>query len=213
MSWAVCMDDKMTYNLLIRYGADPNLQDTFGNMILHVVVARERLVEYQELNICFPLSLSFSLSSSLINSLNESSWSCDDFSVCIELQIYSIIPFIEWMKEEEEESSSLDPFSLMSFLLLWWNCNEVIQQGILWQVKKERKTKLIKGRNWNLLRIKRIRWWWLDHRRDIILNSSQFTLFCFVHHVKLYLTESSSQVSPGLVFEREEVEAGTETNC
>ena len=38
------MDDKMTYNLLMRYGADPNLQDSFGNMILHVVVARERLV-------------------------------------------------------------------------------------------------------------------------------------------------------------------------
>lgn len=46
LSWAACLDDKVTYNLLIRHGADPNLQDTFGNMILHIIVARERLMFY-----------------------------------------------------------------------------------------------------------------------------------------------------------------------
>lgn len=44
LAWAASVDDKRTYNLLISYGADPNLQDTFGNMILHVIVAKERLV-------------------------------------------------------------------------------------------------------------------------------------------------------------------------
>jgi ankyrin repeat protein len=44
LAWAAAVDDKMMYNSLIGCGADPNLQDSLGNMILHVVVARQRLV-------------------------------------------------------------------------------------------------------------------------------------------------------------------------
>lgn len=44
LAWAAAVDDKMMYNALISHGGDPNLQDSFGNMILHVVVARQRLV-------------------------------------------------------------------------------------------------------------------------------------------------------------------------
>ncbi|CAG2123295.1 unnamed protein product, partial [Medioppia subpectinata] len=43
LSWAASIDNKRIYNTLISYGADPNLVDTFGNMVLHVIVAREKL--------------------------------------------------------------------------------------------------------------------------------------------------------------------------
>ncbi|XP_054168611.1 transient receptor potential cation channel subfamily V member 1-like [Oppia nitens] len=43
LSWAASIDNKIIYNSLISYGADPNLMDTFGNMVLHVIVAREKL--------------------------------------------------------------------------------------------------------------------------------------------------------------------------
>lgn len=46
LAWAVSYDDKMTYNLLIQYGADPNSSDSFGNMILHIIVIKERLNWY-----------------------------------------------------------------------------------------------------------------------------------------------------------------------
>ena len=46
LAWAASVDDKMMYNLLINNGADPNLQDSFGNTILHVIVTRERLMFY-----------------------------------------------------------------------------------------------------------------------------------------------------------------------
>ncbi|XP_055936835.1 transient receptor potential cation channel subfamily V member 5-like [Argiope bruennichi] len=46
LSWAACCDDEPSYNLLIKHGADPNLQDTFGNNILHVLVIRDKLKMY-----------------------------------------------------------------------------------------------------------------------------------------------------------------------
>ncbi|GIY47172.1 transient receptor potential cation channel subfamily V member 5 [Caerostris extrusa] len=46
LSWAACCDDEPSYNLLVKHGADPNLQDTFGNNILHVLVIRDKLKMY-----------------------------------------------------------------------------------------------------------------------------------------------------------------------
>ena len=43
LSWAVSFDDKLIYNLLINHGAQPNARDTFGNMILHIIVIKEKL--------------------------------------------------------------------------------------------------------------------------------------------------------------------------
>ncbi|XP_035225616.1 transient receptor potential cation channel subfamily V member 5-like [Stegodyphus dumicola] len=46
LAWAACFDDESSYNLLLKHGADPNLQDTFGNSILHVLVIRDKLKMY-----------------------------------------------------------------------------------------------------------------------------------------------------------------------
>ncbi|KAI1301163.1 Transient receptor potential cation channel subfamily V member 5 [Halotydeus destructor] len=45
-NYAASVDDKVVYNLLISHGADPNVQDSLGNTLLHVVVVKERLVFY-----------------------------------------------------------------------------------------------------------------------------------------------------------------------
>lgn len=44
LAWAACCEDESSYNLLLKHGADPNMQDTFGNSILHVLVIRDKLV-------------------------------------------------------------------------------------------------------------------------------------------------------------------------
>ncbi|UYV74220.1 Iav [Cordylochernes scorpioides] len=46
LAWAAGCEDETTYNLLISQGADPNMPDMFGNMILHVVVIRDKLTMY-----------------------------------------------------------------------------------------------------------------------------------------------------------------------
>ncbi|XP_054709166.1 transient receptor potential cation channel subfamily V member 5-like [Uloborus diversus] len=46
LAWAACCDDESSYNLLLKHGADPNMQDTFGNSILHVLVIRDKLKMY-----------------------------------------------------------------------------------------------------------------------------------------------------------------------
>nr|QZK27843.1 transient receptor potential cation channel subfamily V inactive [Cupiennius salei] len=46
LAWAACCDDESSYNLLLRHGADPNMQDTYGNSILHVLVIRDKLKMY-----------------------------------------------------------------------------------------------------------------------------------------------------------------------
>lgn len=38
LAFAACFGNKDIYDLLIQYGADPNLQDMFGNTILHMCV-------------------------------------------------------------------------------------------------------------------------------------------------------------------------------
>lgn len=44
LAWAACLGNETVYNKLIDYGADPNMQDSFGNMILHMVVVCNQLV-------------------------------------------------------------------------------------------------------------------------------------------------------------------------
>lgn len=44
LAWAACCNNESAYNLLIDRGADPNAQDSFGNMVLHMVVVCDKLV-------------------------------------------------------------------------------------------------------------------------------------------------------------------------
>ncbi|XP_055383290.1 uncharacterized protein LOC129613315 [Condylostylus longicornis] len=43
LAWAACCAEETVYNLLIDAGADPDAQDSFGNMILHMVVVCDKL--------------------------------------------------------------------------------------------------------------------------------------------------------------------------
>ncbi|RWS26511.1 ankyrin repeat protein-like protein, partial [Leptotrombidium deliense] len=40
LSWAVCINDKRIYNKLMSFNANPNLKDSFGNNVLHVIVTK-----------------------------------------------------------------------------------------------------------------------------------------------------------------------------
>lgn len=44
LAWAACCANESVYNLLLDNNADPDAQDTFGNMILHMVVVCDKLV-------------------------------------------------------------------------------------------------------------------------------------------------------------------------
>lgn len=44
LAWAACTANESVYNLLLDSGSHPDLQDTFGNMILHMVVVCDKLV-------------------------------------------------------------------------------------------------------------------------------------------------------------------------
>ncbi|XP_050296208.1 uncharacterized protein LOC126736052 isoform X2 [Anthonomus grandis grandis] len=43
LAWAACCANESVYNLLLDNGAHPDLQDSFGNMILHMVVVCDKL--------------------------------------------------------------------------------------------------------------------------------------------------------------------------
>ncbi|XP_059616781.1 uncharacterized protein LOC132261808 [Phlebotomus argentipes] len=43
LAWAACCANESVYNLLLDVGADPDAQDSFGNMILHMVVVCDKL--------------------------------------------------------------------------------------------------------------------------------------------------------------------------
>ncbi|XP_076397457.1 transient receptor potential cation channel subfamily V iav isoform X2 [Megachile rotundata] len=43
LAWAACCANESVYNLLLDSGADPDEQDSFGNMILHMVVVCDKL--------------------------------------------------------------------------------------------------------------------------------------------------------------------------
>ncbi|XP_029163221.1 uncharacterized protein LOC114934682 [Nylanderia fulva] len=43
LAWAACCANESVYNLLLDVGADPDEQDSFGNMILHMVVVCDKL--------------------------------------------------------------------------------------------------------------------------------------------------------------------------
>ena len=46
LAWAACCNNESAYNLLVDRGADPNAQDSFGNMVLHMVVVCDKLVSF-----------------------------------------------------------------------------------------------------------------------------------------------------------------------
>lgn len=50
LAWAACCANESVYNLLLDCGANPDLQDNFGNMILHMVVVCDKLVSF--ISIC-----------------------------------------------------------------------------------------------------------------------------------------------------------------
>lgn len=43
LAWAACCANESVYNLLLDSGSHPDLQDSFGNMILHMVVVCDKL--------------------------------------------------------------------------------------------------------------------------------------------------------------------------
>ncbi|PNF32728.1 hypothetical protein B7P43_G11586, partial [Cryptotermes secundus] len=43
LAWAACCSNESVYNLLLDSGANPDAQDSFGNMILHMVVVCDKL--------------------------------------------------------------------------------------------------------------------------------------------------------------------------
>nr|XP_022918564.1 transient receptor potential cation channel subfamily V member 6 [Onthophagus taurus] len=43
LAWAACCANESVYNLLLDVGANPDFQDNFGNMILHMVVVCDKL--------------------------------------------------------------------------------------------------------------------------------------------------------------------------
>ncbi|CAB0003660.1 unnamed protein product [Nesidiocoris tenuis] len=43
LAWAACCANESVYNLLMEHNANPDRQDTFGNMILHMVVVCDKL--------------------------------------------------------------------------------------------------------------------------------------------------------------------------
>lgn len=43
LSWAACVNNEGVYNLLVDQDADPDMQDTFGNSVLHMVVVHDQL--------------------------------------------------------------------------------------------------------------------------------------------------------------------------
>lgn len=44
LAWSACCANETVYNLLLDNGANPDMQDSFGNMILHMVVVTDKLV-------------------------------------------------------------------------------------------------------------------------------------------------------------------------
>ncbi|KAK3748465.1 hypothetical protein QZH41_011162 [Actinostola sp. cb2023] len=46
-AFAVCFENPDIYDILVRHGADPNRQDTFGNTVLHLCVIHDKMDMYQ----------------------------------------------------------------------------------------------------------------------------------------------------------------------
>lgn len=45
LAFAAAFGHMEIYDYLIDHGADPNMQDSYGNTVLHVLVIRDRMVE------------------------------------------------------------------------------------------------------------------------------------------------------------------------
>ena len=54
LAWAACLGNETVYNKLLDNGASPDLQDHFGNMILHMVVICNQLASIFLIFLIFP---------------------------------------------------------------------------------------------------------------------------------------------------------------
>lgn len=68
LAWAACCANESVYNLLLELGADPDVQDSYGNMILHMVVVCDKLVNshFRNLNSHDPIHHQMIYSSSML---------------------------------------------------------------------------------------------------------------------------------------------------
>jgi len=46
LAFAAAFGHSEIYDYLIEHGADPNMQDTYGNTVLHMLVIRDRMVSF-----------------------------------------------------------------------------------------------------------------------------------------------------------------------
>jgi ankyrin repeat protein len=46
LAWSACLNNEGMYNLLLLKGADPNMKDSYGNTVLHMVVVASQLGMY-----------------------------------------------------------------------------------------------------------------------------------------------------------------------
>ena len=42
LNWAACCNNEACYNMLVDRDADPNAKDSFGNMVLHMIVVCDK---------------------------------------------------------------------------------------------------------------------------------------------------------------------------
>ena len=49
LAFAACFGHEDIYDYLIDHGADPNLQDSFGNSVLHMLVVNNQIVSITSL--------------------------------------------------------------------------------------------------------------------------------------------------------------------
>lgn len=57
LAWSACCANESVYNLLLDNNADPDAKDTFGNMILHMVVVCDKLVRFLFETVSFTLQM------------------------------------------------------------------------------------------------------------------------------------------------------------
>ncbi len=46
LAFAAAFGHKEIYDFLIENGADPNMQDTYGNTVLHMLIIRDQMVSF-----------------------------------------------------------------------------------------------------------------------------------------------------------------------
>lgn len=71
VAFAACFGNEEIYDYLILHGADPNLQDSFGNTVLHMVVIADQLVRASLFARLFPRGIAYSQDYLLVTLFNK----------------------------------------------------------------------------------------------------------------------------------------------